>query len=228
LVNTTGVTVLNCNAGLLDDDGELLNDMLSSDGVALSADGMRHLAECLYTHLRMETPFRDVDKLHRSPANVFFGGELLDADKRKRSPSPDEGKLLPLFLPSEEAADCDPPPSGKCFKTTSIDAIPSGIKTCAEWAEVSIPIGSSEGREKDEDWNIVRGLFVGKLAQVAQVTDLVFYGDQMVQAWNSRDGRDVFEEQFAFTYNAVAFGIPGDTSHNLLWRLQVSRKRLPK
>jgi len=91
---------------------------------------MRRLAECIYTHLRIDTPLRDIGKLHRSPSNPFFGG-LLDADQRRSAAGPDDGKLLPLFMPWEESLPCSASPSEKCYLTEPMERISSGPR-CAQ------------------------------------------------------------------------------------------------
>lgn len=52
--------------------------------------------------------------------------------------------------------------------------------------------------------------------------DLVFLGDSITAAWEE-DGREAWAERYAHR-RAAAFGIPGDTTDNLLWRVQEGRE----
>ena len=48
--------------------------------------------------------------------------------------------------------------------------------------------------------------------------DLLFVGDSITKCW-SREGRDVWASRFA-PLHAANFGISGDTTENVLWRMQ--------
>jgi hypothetical protein len=54
---------------------------------------------------------------------------------------------------------------------------------------------------------------------VSQGPKLLFVGDDNVAAWNSEELRPMFENFFAEPFGALALGIAGDTSLNLLSRL---------
>jgi lysophospholipase L1-like esterase len=49
--------------------------------------------------------------------------------------------------------------------------------------------------------------------------DLIFLGDSITQGWGS-NGKKVYQEQYADKYKIANFGISGDRTQHVLWRIQ--------
>ncbi len=49
--------------------------------------------------------------------------------------------------------------------------------------------------------------------------DTVFFGDSITQGWDS-EAKDLFESRFAGPFKAVNYGIGGDATRQILWRLK--------
>eukprot|EP00873_Tetraselmis_striata_P024396 jgi/Tetstr1/444660/TSEL_032508.t1 len=91
-------------------------------------------------------------------------------------------------------------------------------------------------RYEDREWQEWTGTHNDVARRFKDQVGVVFYGDSITLKWNEEPGaffcrrfskrdacseriRPVFEEFFGYPYNAVAFGIAGDTTYDLLQRV---------
>ena len=70
-------------------------------------------------------------------------------------------------------------------------------------------------RAEDPSWSARHQSFLGRAA--AGPVDLLFLGDSITQGWGV-DGAEVWKTEYA-PKNAASFGISGDATQNLLWRI---------
>ncbi|CAL8464562.1 g4097 [Coccomyxa elongata] len=87
-------------------------------------------------------------------------------------------------------------------------------------------------RQDVPGWAALHLSYIDKIAQASanQGLDVLMYGDTLVEAWRgtflgepsvrAQGCADVFHNQFWVKYRAAALGIAGDTTANLMWRLQ--------
>eukprot|EP00980_Cylindrotheca_fusiformis_P011907 scaffold2830_cov131-Cylindrotheca_fusiformis.AAC.28 len=77
-------------------------------------------------------------------------------------------------------------------------------------------------RESETIWQKAHGSNVDRVSQ-SMHPDVVFYGDGLVEQWNHQKA-SAFDEFFSRSaggrLEGIAMGIAGDTSPNLLWRIQ--------
>jgi len=72
-------------------------------------------------------------------------------------------------------------------------------------------------RARNEPW-LKRHHGFAEIARTATKCDLLFLGDSITDHWRSK-GREIWNREFA-PYGALNFGISGDRTQHLLWRLQ--------
>lgn len=63
---------------------------------------------------------------------------------------------------------------------------------------------------KHEDFSVIAA---------AGEADLLLLGDSITEGWRAGPGRKIWQERFG-AYNTANFGIGGDTTHEVLWRLR--------
>jgi lysophospholipase L1-like esterase len=87
------------------------------------------------------------------------------------------------------------------------------VVTCSAWADTTNTAVIPASR--DEKW---MARHEGFLAEVQQIDpDVVFLGDSITDGWRST-GKSVWEEHIA-PLNAANFGIDGDRTQHVLWRI---------
>ena len=84
--------------------------------------------------------------------------------------------------------------------------------------------GETEGGRERVGSSVTTSSGLGRLRAllircVHHQVHLVFYGDETRSVGTER-AEEAFEKNYAFKYNALALGKTGDTSLNLLWRLE--------
>jgi len=87
-----------------------------------------------------------------------------------------------------------------------------------------IPVVPSAGRWKDpEKWLNLHGTLVEVVRSQQKPVDVVLLGDSITWLWGgTKIGNPKFHEAWAKRFshlNTVNLGIPGDTTENILWRL---------
>jgi len=93
------------------------------------------------------------------------------------------------------------------------------LLSCSAWT--SDEAATPAPRSRDYPWMTIEGWhqfhesFL-KRAQQAPI-DILFLGDSITQSWG-REGKSVWEERFA-PRGAASFGIGGDMTQELLWRI---------
>jgi lysophospholipase L1-like esterase len=97
--------------------------------------------------------------------------------------------------------------------------LPRDVDDCDEWKELNLSDGSADMRLSDPQWVSDHEQYSRVIDAFGKHVHLAFFGDDNTLRWNS-EGRRVFEERYAFKYNALALGKGGDTSQNLIWRLR--------
>lgn len=98
--------------------------------------------------------------------------------------------------------------AGTCFLAISADAGENLPTTC-------LPVG----RENQAWWKTRNAAFnVIAQSEVAKATKIVFLGDSITHNWEI-PGREFWEKYFA-PLGAVNFGISGDKTENVLWRIR--------
>lgn len=70
---------------------------------------------------------------------------------------------------------------------------------------------------RTEEWWIERNNDINALAQKGGI-DLVFLGDSIMHAWETQ-GKDIWDAYYA-DRNAANFGMSGDKTQHVLWRIQ--------
>ncbi|EIE19165.1 SGNH hydrolase [Coccomyxa subellipsoidea C-169] len=89
-----------------------------------------------------------------------------------------------------------------------------------------------QSRQDVPGWAALHMSYIDKIAQASagQGLDVLMYGDTLVEAWRgtflgepslrAQGCADIFHNQFGLKYRAAALGIAGDTTANMMWRLQ--------
>lgn len=79
-------------------------------------------------------------------------------------------------------------------------------------------------RNVEFDWMSIAQWYHQFAEQVAVAhnadAELLFLGDSITNSWTWNDGHDAVFKEFFGQYNSANFGIGGDQTQNLLWRLQ--------
>ena len=111
---------------------------------------------------------------------------------------------------------------------TSLDA---KANQAAKVAQATDPTSAAPAKDKPnvpahgfypdfpQAWLNTHNSFVARSKEnTAKPIKIIFYGDSITQGWNG-EGKDVWEKNFA-PLGAVNYGIGGDSTRQLLWRIQ--------
>ena len=117
-------------------------------------------------------------------------------------------RLVAIALSILALAACRPAPSANETPRETLPSIPA------------IPATTPVSRENLDWWVDLHNRFNGQAKEAAQNgdIDLIFLGDSITYQW-SGPGKDVWEEYYA-TRHAVNFGIGGDRTQHVLWRIE--------
>lgn len=243
-----GVSFVDCNSDLLD-SRRVERDYFESDYIELNREGFEELAKCLEPELEELLPddlpslrmnliasdTQSADLLSPELAALFSPDELASDCRPDGDRTCYRATVVPIDPQTAEADRCEDwlelrLPSGSLDgrdDERDWDSANSKIREVVDDIDSEGEVGSALCSHAK--FCRLSAVFpaVPTHTYVAccntglpQGVRLLFLGDDGVAAWNSDGVRPVFENFFAEPFGALALGIEGDTSLNVLQRLQ--------